>query len=78
MKHESDTLTEITEASRASIKEVGRPYRYISREFKLNLQPASPSVYIIVVIYFVFSPEKTIPSEKSLYNNLFIISPFFP
>ena len=41
------TLTEITEASRASKKEVGRTYRYISRELKLNLQPASPSVYII-------------------------------
>ena len=41
------TLTEITEASRASKKEVGRTYRYISRELKLNLQPASPSVYIV-------------------------------
>ena len=40
------TLNEITEASRASKKEVGRPYRYISRELKLNLQPASPVVYI--------------------------------
>jgi len=41
------TLTEITEASRASKKEVGRTYRYISRELKLKLQPASPSVYVI-------------------------------
>ena len=41
------TLTEITEASRASKKEVGRTYRYISRELKLNLQPASPSVYSV-------------------------------
>ena len=41
------TLSEITEASRASKKEVGRTYRYISRELKLNLQPASPAVYII-------------------------------
>ena len=41
------TLSEITEASRASKKEVGRTYRYISRELKLNLQPASPSVYIV-------------------------------
>ena len=41
------TLTEITAASRASKKEVGRTYRYISRELKLNLQPASPSVYIV-------------------------------
>ena len=40
------TLNEITEASRASKKEVGRTYRYISRELKLNLQPASPVVYI--------------------------------
>jgi len=41
------TLSEITQASRASKKEVGRTYRYISRELKLNLQPASPAVYII-------------------------------
>jgi len=41
------TLNEITQASRASKKEVGRTYRYISRELKLNLQPASPAVYII-------------------------------
>ncbi|SVC96915.1 uncharacterized protein METZ01_LOCUS349769, partial [marine metagenome] len=41
------TLSEITEASRASKKEVGRTYRYISRELKLNLQPASPAVYIV-------------------------------
>jgi|TARA_B110000881_G_C18605909_1_gene539962 transcription initiation factor TFIIB len=41
------TLSEITEASRASKKEVGRTYRYISRELRLNLQPASPSVYIV-------------------------------
>jgi transcription initiation factor TFIIB len=41
------TLNEITRASRASKKEVGRTYRYISRELKLNLQPASPAVYII-------------------------------
>ena len=40
------TLNEITSASRASKKEVGRTYRYISRELKLNLQPASPVVYI--------------------------------
>ncbi len=40
------TLNEMTEASRASKKEVGRTYRYISRELKLNLQPASPVVYI--------------------------------
>ncbi|HJP43971.1 MAG TPA: transcription initiation factor IIB [Candidatus Poseidoniia archaeon] len=40
------TLNEITAASRANKKEVGRTYRYISRELKLNLQPASPVVYI--------------------------------
>ena len=40
------TLNEITTASRANKKEVGRTYRYISRELKLNLQPASPVVYI--------------------------------
>lgn len=40
------TLNEITAASRANKKEVGRTYRYISRELKLNLQPASPIVYI--------------------------------
>ena len=52
------TLNEITEASRASKKEVGRTYRYISRELKLNLQPASPVVYINR-----FCPELELPGH---------------
>ena len=40
------TLDEITKASNATKKEVGRTYRYISRELGLNLMPASPVAYI--------------------------------
>ncbi len=40
------TLDEITEVSRVSRKEIGRTYRFISRELELKLMPTSPIDYI--------------------------------
>ncbi|MEM3402186.1 MAG: transcription initiation factor IIB [Candidatus Hadarchaeales archaeon] len=40
------TLDEITEASRASKKEIGRSYRFIARELLIHLRPTSPVDYI--------------------------------
>jgi transcription initiation factor TFIIB len=40
------TLDEIAEASKVNRKEVGRTYRFLARELKLQLMPASPSDYI--------------------------------
>ncbi len=40
------TLDEIGEVSRVSRKEIGRTYRFISRELKLKLLPTSPIDYV--------------------------------
>lgn len=40
------TLDEITEASRATKKEIGRSYRFIARELLIHLRPTSPVDYI--------------------------------
>ncbi|MCD5425561.1 MAG: transcription initiation factor IIB [Methanosarcinaceae archaeon] len=40
------TLDEIGEVSRVSRKEIGRTYRFISRELKLKLMPTSPMDYV--------------------------------
>jgi transcription initiation factor TFIIB len=40
------TLDEIAEVSRVSRKEIGRTYRFISREMELNLSPTSPADYV--------------------------------
>ena len=40
------TLDEITRASRVSKKEIGRTYRFISRELKMKLIPTSPIAYV--------------------------------
>ena len=40
------TLDEISNKARISRKEVGRTYRYISRELELKLMPTSPQDYI--------------------------------
>jgi len=40
------TLNEISNAARISRKEIGRTYRYISRELELKLLPTSPQDYI--------------------------------
>ena len=40
------TLDEISEASKISKKEIGRNYRFLSRELKLNLRPTSPADYV--------------------------------
>ena len=40
------TLDEISNTARISRKEVGRTYRYISRELELKLMPTSPQDYI--------------------------------
>ena len=40
------TLDEVTRASRVSKKEIGRTYRFISRELKLKLIPTSPIAYV--------------------------------
>ncbi len=40
------TLDEIAEASRISRKEIGKAYRYISRELGFNLNPTTPIDYI--------------------------------
>jgi transcription initiation factor TFIIB len=40
------TLDEIGEVSRVSRKEIGRTYRFVSRELALKLQPTSPIDYI--------------------------------
>jgi transcription initiation factor TFIIB len=40
------TLDEISEASKISKKEIGRNYRFLSRELKLNLKPTSPADYV--------------------------------
>jgi transcription initiation factor TFIIB len=40
------TLDEVAEASKVNRKEVGRTYRFLARELKLQLMPASPSDYI--------------------------------
>ena len=40
------TLDEIGEVSRVSRKEIGRTYRFISRELSLKLMPTSPIDYV--------------------------------
>ena len=40
------TLDEISNTARISRKEIGRTYRYISRELELKLMPTSPQDYI--------------------------------
>ena len=40
------TLNEIAKVSRIGKKEIGRTYRFMSRELKLNLMPTSPEDYI--------------------------------
>ena len=40
------TLDEIAEVSRVSRREIGRSYRFVSREFALNLPPTSPIDYV--------------------------------
>lgn len=40
------TLNEIAKVSRVGKKEIGRTYRFMSREIKLNLMPTSPEDYI--------------------------------
>jgi transcription initiation factor TFIIB len=40
------TLDEIAESSKVNRKEVGRTYRFLARELKLELMPASPADYI--------------------------------
>ncbi len=39
------TLDEVAESSRTSRKEIGRTYRFLSRELKLKLMPTSPEDY---------------------------------
>lgn len=40
------TLDEISEASKVSKKDIGRTYRFLNRELKLNLTPTSPIDYV--------------------------------
>ena len=40
------TLDEIAEVSKVTKKDVGRTYRFLSRELNLNLSPTSPSDYV--------------------------------
>ncbi len=40
------TLDEVADASSVSRKEIGRTYRYMRRQLKLNLMPTSPQDYV--------------------------------
>lgn len=40
------TLEEISEATKISRKKIGKNYRFLSRELKLNLKPTSPTDYV--------------------------------
>ena len=67
------TLDEITKASNATKKEVGRTYRYISRELGLNLMPASPVSYITR-----YSRELGLSGRLSVRNNVSNYSTYLP
>ena len=40
------TLDEIANYSRAKRKEIGRTYRFIARELRLNIRPTNPGSYV--------------------------------
>jgi len=52
------TLEEVTDVSRIDQKEIGRTYRYTSRELKLEIQPTDPKEYLPR-----FASELDLPEE---------------